>query len=164
MHRIVHAITGLCMALAAPAFAAADDTPSGPSSDRGSYGKPARGLERAQSRIEKGDYQSASNTLEKFLEKNPEDADAWNLLGYASRKLERFEKAESAYGRALAIDPDHKGALEYRGELYLKTGRAKEARDALARLEALCPSGCDELAKMREAFEREGISSVAEGG
>ncbi|MDJ0787675.1 MAG: tetratricopeptide repeat protein [Myxococcota bacterium] len=162
MQRIVHAVVGLCLVLACPTLAAADDSPPSPS-DRGSYGTPARGLERARSRIEKGDYESATRTLEKFVEKNPEDADAWNLLGYASRKLERFEKAEAAYDKALAIEPDHKGALEYRGELYLQTGRPDEARGALARLEALCPSGCSELSTLREAFEREGVETATAG-
>ena len=63
-------------------------------------------------------------------------------------------KARSYYGKALDLDPNHRGALEYSGELYLKTGEGDKARSNLQRLEALCPKGCEELEDLREAFEQ----------
>ena len=42
--------------------------------------------------------------------------------GFASRKLGDYAASEVAYDKALAIDPKHKGALEYKGELFLTLG------------------------------------------
>ncbi len=72
----------------------------------------------------------------------PDNADAHNLLGFSTRKLDDLETAKKHYDRALAIDPDHKGALEYLGELYLETGDLENAEALLARLIAACPDGC----------------------
>lgn len=70
--------------------------------------------------------------------------DVLNYLGFVNRKLGRFEMAERYYQAALSINPDHKGANEYLGELYLELGRHREAQAQLAKLDALCPYGCAE--------------------
>ena len=58
------------------------------------------------------------------------------------------------YNRALEIDRDHKGALEYQGALFVEMGQTDRARANLARLQKLCPSGCEELTDLREAIAR----------
>lgn len=76
--------------------------------------------------------------------------DILNYMGFASRKLGRFDDALSYYHEALAIDPDHLGANEYLGELYLQMGDFGRARHQLARLDQLCAYGCaqrEELAR-----------------
>lgn len=70
--------------------------------------------------------------------------DILNYLGYAHRKLGRMEEAKSWYAQALAINPDHLGANEYLGELYLEIGDLAAARRQLAKLDALCAFGCAE--------------------
>jgi len=70
--------------------------------------------------------------------------DILNYLGYAHRKLGQFDEAKVYYARALAMNPEHLGATEYLGELYLETGDAKRARKQLARLHELCAFGCAE--------------------
>ncbi len=87
----------------------------------------------------------------------PKNADAHNLLGFSHRKLDKPETAKKHYDRALAIDPAHKGALEYLGELYLETGDLQAAEALLARLVAACPDGCeerDDLAEEIAAFKK----------
>lgn len=76
--------------------------------------------------------------------------DILNYRGFASRKLGRFDAAFGYYREALALNPDHRGANEYLGELYLQLGRTDEARRQLARLDTLCPYGCAE----REELQR----------
>lgn len=76
--------------------------------------------------------------------------DVLNYLGFVSRKLGRFDVAERYYATALAIDPQHLGATEYLGELYLQMGRTADAHRQLAKLDRLCPYGCaqrEELAR-----------------
>ena len=76
--------------------------------------------------------------------------DVLNYMGFASRKLGRFDDALAYYGQALAIDPNHLGANEYLGELYIQMGDLGRARRQLARLDDLCAYGCaqrEELAR-----------------
>lgn len=70
--------------------------------------------------------------------------DVLNYLGFTNRKLGDYAEAQRYYAAALAIDPDHRGATEYLGELYLEMGRLADARQQLAKLDALCPYGCAE--------------------
>lgn len=70
--------------------------------------------------------------------------DVLNYLGFTSRKLGAFDVAERYYTAALELDPDHRGATEYLGELYLEMGRLGDARTQLAKLDVLCPYGCAE--------------------
>ena len=59
----------------------------------------------------------------------------------------RFQKGH----RVLRLSPDHRGALEYQGELHLSRGDIAAAEANLARLAALCPSGCEERADLAKA-------------
>ncbi|TPN64274.1 tetratricopeptide repeat protein, partial [Mesorhizobium sp. B1-1-5] len=54
---------------------------------------------------------------------------------------------------ALELQPDHKAAHEYLGELYVETGDMDKAKEQLASLEKLCPAGCDELSDLRQAID-----------
>jgi tetratricopeptide (TPR) repeat protein len=58
------------------------------------------------------------------------------------------------YTEALAIDPDHQGALEYQGELFLKMGDQESAQANLQKLLELCPDGCEALATLETAIEK----------
>ena len=106
--------------------------------------------------IKKKEFDRAIVLLRKAVESRPSNADAWNQLGFSYRKTDRLDEAFTAYGKALAIDPGHRGANEYLGELYLKTKRPKKARERLARLDSACTFGCeefDDLKKKIEAYE-----------
>lgn len=76
---------------------------------------------------------------------NGRDADALNYLGFCHRKLGKYPEALSYYQRALSVNPKHKGANEYLGELYLLMKNLPKAEEQLAILKGLCPAGCEEL-------------------
>jgi Flp pilus assembly protein TadD len=118
-------------------------------------------LASAKELIENESYSDAISILNDIVETNPREADAYNLLGFSQRKSKDFTRAEQNYKRALRLNPDHKGALEYVGELYLETNRRDKAEESLARLEKLCPQGCEELDDLREAMASGGQSSKA---
>jgi len=86
--------------------------------------------------------------------------DILNYLGYTHRKINKFDKAKSYYAQALDLAPDHLGANEYLGELYLELGEMKQAKRQLARLDSLCAFGCAEredlarLIAIRETIRR----------
>jgi tetratricopeptide (TPR) repeat protein len=83
--------------------------------------------------------------LQSVVADNPRDADAWNYLGFCHRKLGKNQEALGYYDKALKLNPKHKGAREYLGELYLNMGDLPKAEEQLAILRSLCPSGCEEL-------------------
>ena len=102
--------------------------------------------------VRAGNYAAALPLLEKVVGKNAGDADAWNFIGYSQRKLKRFDQALIAYQKALAIKPDHRGANEYIGELYLQTGKPTKARERLKVLDSACFFGCEEYDELKAAI------------
>ena len=88
---------------------------------------------------------------------NTVDSAEWhNLLGYALRKKTPpdFGAAETHYKRALEIDPKHRHAMEYYGELFLMKGDLAGAEAMLARLNKACVFGCEELRDLKAAIAR----------
>jgi tetratricopeptide (TPR) repeat protein len=71
--------------------------------------------------------------LAKFKEATELDSslhEAWNYVGYTSRKLGNYDDALAAYDKALSLKPGFPDALEYRGEAYLGLGRLDDAKQA----------------------------------
>ena len=56
--------------------------------------------------------------------------EAWNYVGYTSRKLGHYDAALDAYDKALTLKPGYADALEYRGEAYLALNRIPDAQQA----------------------------------
>ena len=85
-----------------------------------------------------------------------ESADWHNLLGYALRKKSPpdLADAEVHYKRALEIEPRHRLALEYYGELFLMKGDLAGAEAMLARLDKACRFGCEEYRDLKAAVAR----------
>jgi Flp pilus assembly protein TadD len=84
------------------------------------------------------------------------DADWNNLMGYSLRKgpTPDFAGAEKFYNEALRINPKHRGALEYSGELYLMTGDLAKAEQRLATLDKVCTFGCEEFSDLKKAIAK----------
>jgi len=93
----------------------------------------------------------AAASFKKVVAENPKNADAYNLLGYSSRWLGKYDEAFAAYDKALAIDPVHKGALEYSGIAYLKVNQKAKADAQLTKLKTICAS-CEETTDLAKAI------------
>lgn len=63
--------------------------------------------------------------------------EAWNLVGYTSRKLKLYDAALAAYDHCLRIKPDYALAREYMGEAFFELGRMDDARAQLQWLERM---------------------------
>jgi tetratricopeptide (TPR) repeat protein len=88
--------------------------------------------------------------------------EAWNLVGFASRKLGDYPHSLSAYGRCLAIQPGYAPAREYLGEAYLELGRVHEAREQLSWLQRLnAPDQTKILAARIDAWQAAHPDSLA---
>lgn len=97
-------------------------------------------------------YAAALAKLQALETDKPNDADVLNLMGYSYRKLGNLDQSGVYYTRALEIEPNHLGALEYQGELFLMLGDRAAAQANLARLTVLCPSGCEERTELEAAL------------
>ena len=102
--------------------------------------------------IATGKYAKSTEVLERLSDELPDNADVFNMLGYVYRQQDQLDKSMSAYERALSLNPEHRGALEYQGELFIKLGRNEEARANLEKLKKLCPIGCEELDDLSDAL------------
>jgi tetratricopeptide (TPR) repeat protein len=105
-------------------------------------------LTSVRAKIAAEDYPAALAELRDLAEDN-QQADVYNLMGFALRKTGDYETSLVYYTKALELEPDHKAAHEYLGELYLETNDLAKAREQLAILGDLCPSGCEELDDLR---------------
>ena len=76
-------------------------------------------------------YVDAIDELHYELDYDPDNADILSLLGYSYRKTQNYEDALTFYEWALNAKPDHLGANEYLGELYLDTNRLDKAEQQL---------------------------------
>ena len=104
--------------------------------------------------IKAENYLDAITKLKKAKQSAKDDADIQNLLGFSYRKLGNLDEAATHYNKALDLDPKHKGALEYQGELFLMLGDKAAAEDNLEKLDKICWLGCDELDELRAAIEK----------
>ncbi len=117
--------------------------------------KPAKtsNFEDGVAAVKAENYERAIDLLQKVVAVEPENADAWNFIGFSHRKLDNLDRALSAYNKALAIDPKHRGANEYLGELYLRTGDLAKAEERLKKLDDICFFGCEEYKDLKAAIE-----------
>ena len=134
----------VALALAAQ-IVGADDTPKAPASDK---------LSAARSAIASADWRAAIEALRRT--DDPASADWNNLMGYALRKATPPDvaAAERHYDAALRIDPKHRDALEYSGELYLMTDRLALAEQRLAALDRACLLPCGQYTDLKKAVAR----------
>ncbi len=126
--------------LAASASFAVDSSP--PANDK---------LIPARTKIAAKDWPGAVEELKKVDDTG--NADWNNLMGYSLRKSGSTNATESEkfYNEALRINPKHRGALEYSGELYLMTGNLPMAEKRLAALDKACFLPCEEYKDLKKA-------------
>ena len=106
----------------------------------------------AKQMVEDGKYAEAIPLLDKVVAADQENADAFNLLGYSHRQLGQNDTALTHYQTALQLEPRHRGANEYLGELYLTLGDLAKAEERLSVLDEACFFGCDEYTELKNAI------------
>ncbi|TBR41213.1 hypothetical protein CBF23_010360 [Marinomonas agarivorans] len=104
-------------------------------------------------RIEHGEVNSAVRELEALSDTDVYNADVWSLLGYAKRKSGDLIGSESAYKQALRLEPNHKAALSYQGELFIRQGKRAQAQENLRQLQLLCKQQAEQECKELHALD-----------
>ena len=108
-------------------------------------------LTSVRAKIKKKDYAAALAEL-RDLSEDTQNADVYNLLGFTLRKTGDYTTSLSYYTKALELQPEHKAAREYLGELFVETGKLDKAKEQLAELVKLCPAGCEEREDLQKAI------------
>jgi Flp pilus assembly protein TadD len=151
-HVLVRAIrrtvlaASVALAFAAPAFAvdSGSDDPSIAT---------APDLSQVRVLINNADFVGAVAALKPIVAQHPDDPDALNLMGYSLRKSGDVDRAYGFYRKALNINPRHRGANEYLGELYVEIGEIEKAKEHLLALERICGNtSCEEYVDLAEAI------------
>jgi|SRR5215813_2807538 len=100
-------------------------------------------LDSARALVDARKYDEAIPALQKLDQESPNNPDILNLIGFSLRKTGKMSDAFDYYNRALALNPHHRGANEYLGELYLETKQPEKAKERLAVLHQDC-GDCEE--------------------
>jgi tetratricopeptide (TPR) repeat protein len=100
---------------------------------------------------DKGDYQAGITALRAMG--YDDNADVATLLGYASRKLGRYDDAKYWYDKALAADPNHALTWSYYGMWHSEQGNLLKAKDDLEQVRLICGTECKEYVALKEVID-----------
>jgi tetratricopeptide (TPR) repeat protein len=101
---------------------------------------------------DKGDYVAGIAALRALG--YDDNADVATLIGYASRKLGRYDDAKVWYERALAADPNHAVTWSYYGMWQAEQGNLLKAKDDLEKVRAICGNtDCREYRLLKDVID-----------
>ncbi|HEY4161549.1 MAG TPA: tetratricopeptide repeat protein [Dongiaceae bacterium] len=107
----------------------------------------------AKAMVDAGRFDEALSALRTLDKQMPNNPDVLNLIGFSLRKTGNTDRALDYYNRALALKPDHLGANEYLGELYLELKQPEKAEERLAVLQKAC-GNCEEYQDLKSKIEQ----------
>ena len=105
-------------------------------------------------------YRKALERAQRAVETDSAYHEAWNLVGYASRRLGKHDEAVAAYKKCLGLRFDYAPAREYLGETYLEMKQLDQALEQHAILERLKATG--EAAELMAAIETYRVANGVE--
>tara|TARA_E500000178_G_scaffold11247_1_gene11013 strand:- start:15 stop:482 length:468 start_codon:yes stop_codon:yes gene_type:complete len=113
---------------------------------------------KAYELVYKKKFDKSVKLLEKIAKRSDlgvKKADVYNLLGFSYRKHKKpdLDKAFSAYQIAIKANPEHLGAHEYLGELYITLGDMDMANEMLLKLEEIAGTETMEYTKLKKAID-----------
>ena len=100
---------------------------------------------------DKEDYQGGITALRAMG--YDDNADVATLLGYASRKIGRYDDAKYWYEKALAADPQHALTWSYYGMWQAEQGNLLKAKDDLEKVRLICGTECREYGALKEVID-----------
>jgi len=106
----------------------------------------------AHALIQKGQYEAGIAAMRAL--RSDDHPDVANYLGYASRKLGRYDDAKYWYDKALAADPNHTRTWAYYGMWHLEQGNKLKAEDYLEKIGNICGnSNCRDYKMLKAALD-----------
>jgi Tfp pilus assembly protein PilF len=111
-------------------------------------------LRQGETLLATGRFEQADDVLETSLAVDPRNRTAFVVMARVAQKQKLFGKAIRFTNKALALEPGDRDALAVQGEAMVELGAVPRAKDNLAKLQKLCPSGCQQLAMLSAAISR----------
>lgn len=82
-------------------------------------------------------YGESLKHFDAALKLEPSMVEAWTYVGYANRRLGRYDASLRAYEQALHLDPACPEAMEYQAQAFIALNRIEDAKRSYLRLYAL---------------------------
>ena len=116
----------------------------------------AKELAYAQSLADQGRLEEACRFLSQRLDRQPDWARGWNLLGVVWVRLGQPERARAAFERACAADPAYAAPWSNLGNLYFEQGDLTRAEQAYRKALAIDPHFAPAHNNLAAALKRQG--------
>lgn len=111
-------------------------------------------LGEGQEHLAAGRFIEADDALEAALVVDPRNRAAFVALARVAQKQKLFGQTIRFSRKALALEPNDLDAIAVQGEAMVELGALSRARENLAKLQKLCPSGCSQTAALSAAINR----------
>ncbi len=111
-------------------------------------------VQQARALAAAGKYEDAQTAIEAALAVDPRNRNAYVEAARVAEKQKLYGQAIRMTNRALILEPTDRDALAVQGEAMVELGALPRARANLAKLQKLCPSGCQQLAMLSAAISR----------
>src|SRR5919112_689684 len=111
-------------------------------------------MRQGETLLASGKFVEADDALEASLAVDPRNRTAFVVMARVAQKQRLFGQAIRFANKALALEPTDRDALAVQGEAMVELGALPRARDNLAKLQKLCPSGCAQVALLNNAISR----------
>jgi tetratricopeptide (TPR) repeat protein len=110
------------------------------------------GYQRALALITGGQYEAGIAAMHALG--HGDNPDIANAIGFASRKLGRYQDSQFWYEKALAADPNHVRTWSYYGMWHAEQGNVLMAQDYLQKVKLICGNEtCEEFVKLKGVIE-----------
>ena len=112
----------------------------------------AAGYHAAYELIMAGQYEAGIAALHALG--RDEHPDVANYIGYANRRLGRYDESKVWYEKALAADPNHVRTWSYYGMWQMEQGNRLKAEDDLQKVRLLCgTTDCTEYRQLKDVID-----------
>lgn len=105
-----------------------------------------------QAAQDKGEFDAAYNFYESALVADPRNANAYIAMAQIAEVQGLPGKSIQLYTRALELDPNNSFALAGQGRAYVAKGAMSRAEANLAKLQLVCPGGCEPITWLSDAI------------
>ena len=111
-------------------------------------------LKQGNAHLAAGRFVEADETLETALAVDPRNRAAYNSLARVAQRQKLFGQSIRFTKKALLLEPNDRDAIAIQGEAMVELGAVARAKENLAKLQKLCPSGCRQVASLNAAISR----------
>ena len=162
----------LCIALAAPVYAAPADTATAPAMQAGAVDRDGDDAKinqgsltdylwrRSDAAFHAGDYARAVELHRAIVTADPGDVESYGVGAWLLWSLEKGDQADAFIAQGLKNNPDSAAMWEAAGDQYGLEKRPAPERDAYARAVELAGKGADQMLRRRYAHAAENAGDL----